>query len=129
MKLAFEFHGNTVNDTANSSRRLLSEIAHPAVKSYWQPLPGFTHSDCLQSLRAVLPYLAGVHVFHWVGPGIERRPLEDGVELWVEYFDLISETGRDHYALLEFVRDDDPASFCEDADTLKNLLRRVNGSG
>ena len=70
----------------------------------------------------MLPWLANAHVYHWDAAGKTRLPLSEGAEAWRRYLTLIRSAGRDHYALLEFVRDDSPNAFLEDARCLKSWL-------
>lgn len=117
--VAFEYHGGTLTDTAASARALLEAVNHPALQTCWQPL-GVDAAAGLESLRLVLPWLANLHVYHWA-PGA-RLPLKDGAEAWRQYLDLAGTAGGDRYALLEFVRDDSPDAFLEDAQSLNAWL-------
>ncbi|MFC1452993.1 sugar phosphate isomerase/epimerase, partial [Verrucomicrobiota bacterium] len=71
-------------------------------------------------LASVLPHLVNLHVFHWTfNEGrSERRPLAEGEQVWHEYLRLAASTGRDCWALIEFVREDSPEQLLEDARTL-----------
>jgi sugar phosphate isomerase/epimerase len=124
MVLALECHGKTLTDTIDSSLRLIGEVNHPNVKLYWQPTLGSEAAQGLADLKRSLPYLTHVHMFHWK-PGItlDRRPLAEGEAVWRQYLELVRTTGRDHWVLLEFVKDDSPAQFLEDAAALKRLER------
>lgn len=121
LTVACEYHGGTLTDTHESAARLIADIQHPAMRTYWQPPVGTNSDTCLAGLRAMLPGLANVHVYHW-GAKNSRLPLKDGAEAWRQYLELIRTTGRDHGALLEFVRDSSPASFMQDVQTLKSWL-------
>jgi len=77
------------------------------------------------SLRAILPWLANVHAFTWRGAAHERLPLAAGAELWQSVLEILSNSGRDHAVLLEFVADDDPRKLLCDAATLNAWLRQV----
>jgi sugar phosphate isomerase/epimerase len=120
-QIAFEFHGNTLNDSPESCVKLLQSIGHPAVFTYWQPPAGAGVEDCLTGLKTVLPWLKGVHVFHWE-PGHTRQPLAAGAQRWPAYLRLLRKSGAAGYASLEFVRDDSPQAFLEDAKTLAGWL-------
>lgn len=119
MTISFEYHRKTLTDTRESAERLLNGVAHPQVFCYWQPPIGLTVEERLAGLEAVLPRLTNVHVYHWSGPANERRPISEGAEEWKRYFGRIASTGREHYALIEFVRDDAPEAFLRDAATLQ----------
>lgn len=121
VEIAYEYHGNSLTDTNESARLLLEQADHPNVRTNWQPL--FQEDDvCLAGLRGVLGWLANYHVYYW-GPGHERKPLADGAERWGKFFAVAPPAER--YALLEFVRDDSPEAFLEDAAALKRILAGI----
>jgi hypothetical protein len=51
-----------------------------------------------------------------------RHPLEDGTERWKEYLAAVRSTGRNHFALLEFVKDDLPEQVIADSAILLSLV-------
>jgi len=116
--VAFEYHRGTLTDTAESALNLLRSVNRSNVKTYWQPNPELTHAQNLAELEAVLPYLLHAHVFHWTPDGA-RLPLEDGLPQWREYMSKAKIHAR--AALIEFVKDDDPAQFARDAEQLRRL--------
>ncbi|MDT5037263.1 MAG: hypothetical protein QOE03_2448 [Micromonosporaceae bacterium] len=124
VQLAFEFHGGTLADTAESALRLLHDVDHEGVRTYWQPPVGAADSDALQSLECVLPWVTAVHVFSW-WPGVQRLPLQAREPLWCSVFGLLRCSARRHDALLEFVRDDDPARVAADSAVLVRLATGV----
>jgi sugar phosphate isomerase/epimerase len=122
LSVSYEYHANSLTDTADSALRLLTEVDRPRVHTLWQPPVGADTETCLRELRAVLPWLTNVHVFH-VWPAVtDRHPLAAGQDRWRRYLSLLASSGRDHTALLEFVQDSDPAAFLEDAATLRSWL-------
>ena len=123
--VAYEFHGNTLTDTNASARRLLEMVSHPALQSYWQPR-GLSLQEALESLEAVRPWLSHLHVFAWQqAPGqVERLPLAAGEALWPPLFERAAHDGRERFAMIEFVRNDEPAQFLEDARTLQAWLSK-----
>lgn len=124
--IACEFHGGTLTDTNESALELMCAVGHSNVGIYWQPgaRPSDEHYQ-EDGLRAILPWLANLHVFHWAGEKPQRRPLEEGAVLWRRRFALAAKSGRDHYALLEFIMDDSPQRFLSDAQALQNLLESL----
>ncbi|ROO59182.1 hydroxypyruvate isomerase [Micromonospora sp. Llam0] len=120
VELAFEYHSGTLTDTAASTLRLLAEVDHPAVRTYWQPPLDLPDAAALDDLRQVLPWISAVHVFSW-WPGYQRLPLTARDRLWRDVFGLLRGTGRDFDALLEFVVDDDPARVATEAAALTHL--------
>ena len=123
--IAYEYHGNTLTDTNASALRLLETVAHPNVETFWQPPGGATLGENLASLSTILPWLVNIHVFSWreVDGQRERMVLDAKADEWAQYLAKVASTGRDHFAMIEFVRDDDPANFRKDAQTLKYLIR------
>jgi 3-dehydroshikimate dehydratase len=124
LSIAYEFHGGTLTDTNASARVLLENVNHDRALAYWQPPRDSTLDYCLDGIEAMLPWLSVIHVFHWVGA--DRFLLEEGRETWKTFLSKIRESGRDHFALLEFVQDHDPDNFLKDAETLKQLLAEAN---
>lgn len=124
--ITYEFHANTLTDTHDSARKLLETVGHPNVKAYWQPPRYSSLDDNLAGLEAVFPWLHNIHVFNWHITTGERLPLADGADVWSHYLEKVTTTGRRHFALLEFVKDDDPENFLQDAATLKAWLAKTS---
>jgi sugar phosphate isomerase/epimerase len=119
--IVYEFHRNTLTDTNAAARRLLETVDHPNVRSYWQPPRGYSVAENLAGIDAVLPWLAGLHVFNWDRATFARLPLADAAE-WPQYLSKAATTGRDMVALIEFVRGDTPEQFLADAAALKEWI-------
>jgi len=124
-QIAFEFHGSSLTDTPESCIRLLQAVNHPAVFTYWQPPVGAGFEDCMKGLKMVLPRLNRVHVFH-LEPGGTRQPLACGAKRWLSYLRLLRSASVEGCASLEFVRDDSPQAFLEDAQTLADWIDEIN---
>lgn len=122
ISISYEFHRNTLTDTNEGAVQLLREIDHPNVFSLWQPPVGESQKYGMDGLRALLPRLTNVHAFSWSAKGTDRLPLAAGQNRWKAYLDIIRSSNRDHHVLLEFVRDDSPDQFLEDAATLREWL-------
>ena len=125
MTVAYEYHGHTLTDTVASARRLLDAVVAENVQTFWQPPRGGSPADRMAGLRDVLDRLANLHVFHWDGVTGERLPLAAGRADWLAWLGIAAATGRGHYALLEFVRGDDPEAFLEDAAVLKDMVSQL----
>ena len=129
--VSFEYHRNTLTDTNASAHRLLEEVGHPNVRTYWQPPVAMSPAECLEGLDAVSGYLSNAHVFQWIATSptaaADRRPLAEGGEVWRQYLERIAATDRDHFAMIEFVRDDAPEQFLADARALSVWLAELNG--
>jgi sugar phosphate isomerase/epimerase len=128
--VSFEYHRNTLTDTNVSARRLLEEVGHPNVRTYWQPPVAMSPAECLAGLAAVSGYLSNAHVFQWEAAALtdaaDRRPLAEGVAVWRQYLERIAATDRDHFAMIEFVREDAPEQFLADARVLSAWLAELD---
>ncbi len=123
--LAYEYHRNTLTDRNEAALRLLRQVNHPNVRSYWQPpIPDDTTARAT-GLAQIKPFLTHLHVFQWEGHSTTRLPLANGVADWLQYFKIAADA-TDRYALLEFVMDDAPEQFLQDARTLKTLVSQIN---
>lgn len=129
IRLALEWHGNTLTDTLASALALVRATGLPpaALGFYWQPSVNRPAAVCREELAAIQARLVHLHAFHWQGH--ERLPLADGDGVWPEYLRQAAGTGRDHAVLLEFVRNDDPEQFLADAKTLIRWLGAEAGRG
>ncbi|MDF7823610.1 TIM barrel protein [Pontiellaceae bacterium B12227] len=131
IKLGLEFHANTLSDSNSATCDLLDEIQHPNLFTYWQPIYWLTDPEYrLTGLKQLADRVLNLHVFHWMfspgagswGESTDRRPLEEGSEDWKVYFSVPLAPAIQHYALIEFVRNDDPEQFLRDASALKLWL-------
>ncbi|QDU72471.1 sugar phosphate isomerase/epimerase family protein [Mucisphaera calidilacus] len=126
--LVFEYHANTLTDTAESAKRLHEDVGADNVFLGWQPPNHMNFYDRLTNLEAVIDRVADVHVFNWTlndQGRIVRHPLSDAADDWAAYFERLAKSDRDHRVLLEFVPDDDPELLDREADTLLSIIDRV----
>jgi hypothetical protein len=139
VKIAYEYHQGTLTDTNESAVRLLNEVDHVNISSFWQPPNGAELDYCCVGLENLIRMnkLASVHAFHW-WPGFkERHPLAIGADRWQKYLGQVrshelvechelveshDQTCGDRYVCLEFVKDDDPKNLVADAKTLNQLI-------
>ncbi len=119
MRVAFEYHGGTLTDDAQSALALLEAVDRPNAGTLWQPPVGMSVEDCLKSIKIVGNYIENIHVFSWDDHGA-RLPLKDRAEKWRAILDALP--GR-HNLMLEFVAQDDPMQLLRDAKTLGSWLR------
>jgi sugar phosphate isomerase/epimerase len=123
IRVAFEFHGGTLADTAAGAARFYEALPQVNISALWQPLPTLGQDGRNASLEAVLPRLAHTHVFHWLpGSEMERRPLAEGREAWTAWLGRLAESGVWPDCLLEFVAGDNPDNLAADADTLRSWM-------
>ncbi|GAB4164651.1 MAG: sugar phosphate isomerase/epimerase [Terrimicrobiaceae bacterium] len=125
LRVAYEYHGNTLTDTPDSAACLLDATMHPAIQTFWQPPNEVEYSVALASIERVLPRLGNIHAFHWKPTPRDRRPLADGGSEWLGYLGLALTAGGQRDVLLEFLPQDDPELLPREADTLKGLIARA----
>lgn len=119
LTVAFEFHNGTNNDNGKSSVEFLKAVNKQNVKTYWQP---FSTDDDISNLKAVIPYLACVHIFEWNENG-KRYSLKHGSKKWQEIFKIIDESKTNPYLIMEFVKHDSKRQFAKDLKHLRVLTR------
>ncbi len=122
--VALEFHGNTLTDTVESALTLMDEVDHPNVKLYWQAPHDQSTEERLDGLKRVRRHLSHLHAFYWdmLEGNLVRCPLSAGIGAWRAYLDAVADLEGDRFVLLEFVRDESPEQFLEDARVLKRLI-------
>lgn len=123
LTVAFEFHKGTYNDNGESSLKLLKSVNRNNVKTYWQPMTVSSDND---NLRAVLPYLAGVHIFNWSRSGV-RFSLRLGKRRWKRFLRTVAESGQNVPLIMEFVKGDSIKRFEKDVMVLKELVSEIYG--
>jgi sugar phosphate isomerase/epimerase len=122
ISLSLEFHRETLTETAESTLRLLDAVADPNLFTYWQPRYWVKSSDpagdAVRELRVLRSRLSHIHVFRWDRDRV-RLPLRDNGGFWRPVLAEVSAWDDcERYAFIEFVREDDPAAFLEDAAAL-----------
>jgi len=127
--IAYEYHGGTLTETVESTVGLLDAVDRGNVLTYWQPTVHATSEQREEGLKAVLPRLANVHVFNWAfaDDELKRLPLAEAEDDWIRCLRIVGGTGRTHYALIEFVQEDDPDCFLRDAAVLREWISRFSG--
>ena len=122
LDITFEYHGNTLTDTAESARKLLEETDRANVGCLWQPPVGMSAEACAEGIRVIAPYIRNIHVFSW--NGTERLPLEEGARKWKVCLEEINKLPGGRSLMLEFVRNDDPEQLRTDAACLKRWAEK-----
>ena len=127
MRLAYEYHGNTLTDTDAAAARLMGQVSDAGITTYWQMRGGETHAAMTAGLRAMLPWLTHIHIQSRApgAAGNERAPLAAMADTWTTWLTLAAQAPGDHYAMLEFVKGDDPAQFLADAAELNRISESV----
>ncbi len=123
--VVFEYHQGTLTDSNASAVALAAALEHPAIAFGWQPRTGVPVAENVAGLQGLLPRLGTLHVFNWTkndAGNHVRHPLDEAMDEWRGYFDLVAASGRDHVALLEFVENNSVEQFRRDAETLRRLV-------
>ncbi|NJK92793.1 MAG: sugar phosphate isomerase/epimerase [Blastochloris sp.] len=128
VRVATEYHANTLTDDPGSARRLLEEVGYPNFRTLWQPSNGREADYCQDSLEKVAPWVENLHVFHWQPDFSNRRALAEGEKRWLSYLQRARELEGERYALMEFVPGDEPEAFLRDAAVLKSWLNGLEGA-
>lgn len=121
--ISYEFHGNTLTDTSESAYRLLKGVNHSNIRSYWQPPANLDLDLQMDGLKLVLPWLSNIHVFY--DSGNRQLPLSEGTDCWSKYLKVVSEQPEDRFAMLEFVMNESPDQFLQDAKVLRSLVENT----
>jgi Sugar phosphate isomerases/epimerases len=115
--IAVEYHANNLTDTSESALQLIKDVNCVNFKTYWQQSTlGLSFEQNLARLKAVLPYIANVHVEN------RRHYLYEVESYWKNYLELIRPVSGDHWLIIEFVKDGTPQNFFSDARVLRRLV-------
>lgn len=121
--VSLEYHPLSLTDNKGSARRLIEAIAHTNVYLYWQPRPGLPLNDAMVEITEIGSHVSHVHVYAWDGSR-NRFLLNTAFDYWRTVLAAMPASrwnGR-RFAMLEFVANDDPVAFLNDAATLKQIL-------
>lgn len=134
IRVGLEFHANTLSDSNYATQALLDDVNHSNLYAYWQPVYWLTDPAYrIDGLKDMANRVSNLHVFYWQfrpgqgdwGQSTDRRPLEEAAEDWKTYFQVPLDPSFEHYALMEFVRDDCPEQFLRDAAALKEIIKKA----
>lgn len=125
ISISFEFHGNTLTDTYEGTKTLLTNINCENVYTYWQPPVGTNKENNIEDMNLIIDKLTYIHAFQW--DNREKLELSKGKDVWIDYLSYIKKYYKSTYVLLEFVKDNCKDQFLKDAITLEKILERVNG--
>ncbi len=129
--VATEYHGGTLTETRDSTARLFTEVRDSGLQTLWQPLRrgagmNLKTPENLEDLRAVVPFLANVHIYEWrdIEAGKTRRFSLQNSAQWPTYIEELKKIGGDRWMLLEYVADDDPKALKGEAEALRDLIEK-----
>jgi sugar phosphate isomerase/epimerase len=119
ISLGFEYHSNSLTDTAASTQRLLAAIQRDTVSTFWQTNRGGAFIEELDSIRSLKSQITNLHCHHLIA---NQQPpfglLEEGHTEWMAFLKELQTANRSHWISIEFVKDGTLDSFRSDASTL-----------
>ncbi|MBQ8381028.1 MAG: sugar phosphate isomerase/epimerase [Clostridia bacterium] len=116
--VALECHPASLTDEYHNALAFIRDVGMDNLKMMWQPNQYRPLEYNLDSIKALLPYVVSVHVFHWSRK--TRLPLSEGRAEWEKYISLLS--AKDLNYMLEFMPDDNIDTLAREAETLKSFL-------
>ncbi|ACP25277.1 hypothetical protein NGR_c15090 [Sinorhizobium fredii NGR234] len=123
ISVSLEYHPQSLTDTTESACELIESIAHDNAYLYWQPRPGLPLGEAIAEVARIGQHVSHLHVFAW-DRDRNRFPLASAADYWRTILASLPQSrwkGR-RLAMLEFVANDEPAAFLEDAATLRKIL-------
>ncbi len=123
IKVALEWHRNTLTDKNESAIKFLKEVNHENLYCLWQPTVALNMKERTEGIDLIQSCLLNLHTYYWLD-GV-RRPFEEGLDEWRNYLSHVK-NDQDRYALLEFVMDDSEQQLLMDAESLNKLLIEYN---
>ena len=120
IKVAFEWHKNTLTDTNDSAMLLLEAAGADNLYCLWQPTAALNMEERTKGIQMLGNRLLNFHIYYWK-EGV-RRPLAEGVGEWEQYLSEVN-CNRNRYGLLEFVMDNLEEQFMEDVKILHQLCQ------
>jgi len=117
--ISFEYHNNTLTDSISSAIKLLEEINRDNVYTYWQALVDSDPENNVRDIKKLvdLGKLKNLHVQATGKNG--RVALAEMHDIWKSYISAASPANP--ALLVEFVKDDSPEQFLEDAKILTSM--------
>lgn len=119
LHLGFEFHNNSLTDTAEGTLRLLEAINRDNVSTFWQTNRGGDFANEKASIELLGDRITQLHCHHLVaGQMPPYALLSDGWEEWKVFLETLRNFGGEHWISIEFVKDGSLEAFQSDAATL-----------
>ncbi len=118
IQIAFEYHNDSVTDTAESALSVIRDVNCENLGMYFQYDPWVSFEKNTETLKAFLPYLKMVHVFY-VDSDINRFSVKDGEKIWKKFIKILKGNNADVFLLFEFLRN-------ESLEELKNETAIMN---
>lgn len=123
IRIDFEFHENTLTHTNESTACLLDRVNHPNVWTLWQPALQVGHAYRKSGLQSLVNRVSNIHC-NYFGENAwpDQLELSDGASEWADYLEVVRQSCRNRWILIEHVKDHSEENFRKDAATLKDWL-------
>lgn len=122
VKVATEFHPNTLTDDIDSALQLLADV--PGLYTYWQPRYTQSIEACLSDIRRLGKKCINVHIFQRNAEN-KKAPLAEGKEKWAACLSEIKAVTDARSVGIEFVMGDTEEQFFADAEVTKELVNAL----
>ena len=117
--LAFEYHPNTLTDSADGAVELIQRINCDNVGLYWQVRPDISFEENRTAFLKISPYLLGnIHLSNY-DEATGYRPLEEILPDLCGYF---KDADKEYNLMIEFVKGGTLNSLIADASTVRKVI-------
>lgn len=128
LQISIEYHPQTLADTPVSTLGLIERVNRDNLYVHWRRRPGLSAADAQRELALLANKLSYLHVFMTDDAG-KREPLSAGQAFWPPLLRALAATSNrwplPRWAVIECVKDDDPAQLISDAATLTRWLATI----
>jgi len=121
IKIAFEYHENTLTDSKNSAEKLITAINNENCGLYWQPNQSISFEENYDAIKKLIPYYAGNFHIHSYSAKEGYQLLENIKHEIFAYFGQF--VNDDFNLLIEFVKKHDVENFYKDVKTVREVLK------
>jgi sugar phosphate isomerase/epimerase len=125
--VCLEPHDRSVIADYSRLAETVEAVDHPFFKACWTPLSSPLKASQQKGIELLAPHIALIHVRNWTR-SYTRRPLSESIDSWTSVVDALAERARrsvlDHWALIEYLEDDSPATLKRETEALKTLLEQ-----
>lgn len=128
--IVFEFHGDTLADTLESSLKLIKDVDRKNLGMYFQQDPFLTTKENCKILEAFLPYLEVIHVFNVkIDYQIHRYSIGEGIgpDMWRKYLKILKDKKIEVNLLFEFLGNQSYFKYPQEVRTLIYITNAIEG--
>ena len=123
--VATEMHRNNFTDNSDTIMELISNVALPNLRTYYQPLFDRNTEDYYECLQKIGPYVVNVHAQNAKLEDGKYQPCDiaDGEVDYVQIVEILQSFDYDGYLEIEFVPGENkPEALQRDRDYLASLI-------